>query len=118
VFSPIFMLLFAICVILHLILCHHVTMTEIVFYLEQLHTLDATTLQNLFQMELSCTKDSCLFFIECIREEESTSRPACVGYRVFLSTCVGVSSFIAAHISHTTVTLQPFTGPDSFHSQN
>jgi hypothetical protein len=59
---PICLLPFAICVILHLILCHHVTMAEMVFYLEQLHTLDATTLQNLFQMKLSCIKDSCLFY--------------------------------------------------------
>jgi hypothetical protein len=53
------------------------------------------------------------FFIECIREEESIYKPACVGYRVFLSACVGVSSFLASHILHTTVTLQHFTGPVS-----
>jgi hypothetical protein len=53
------------------------------------------------------------FFIDCIRAEESIYRPACVGYRVFLSACFGVSSFLAAHISDTTVTLQHFTGPIS-----
>jgi hypothetical protein len=35
---------FAISLFLHLILCHHETMAEIVFYLEQLHTSDAMTL--------------------------------------------------------------------------
>jgi hypothetical protein len=66
-----------------------------------------------FSDEAELYKGFMSFFTECIHEEESIYRPACVGYRVFLPACLGVSSFLVAQILHSTITLQPFNDTDS-----